>query len=327
MRTSAPRVRPGAQWPRTPGLKPCDPEQAARPLCASAPLPRRGDDDATDLAGWLESARRQLSRDTHLQADEGEGDAVPAEVLQEPRQRQHHGVVGAADVGAVQHGAARAGCCGRRRVPLTPAPGPRLEAQAERGHRELSAPAGRGQGARGDSSSCLLPGEGWPFPSGRRKGSSGVSVGEQPPSPHEDKGRSLEGGGTPGHRRRPRDTLTSRTRGASSALTVEGRALGCRRSRPGAEGAAVTPALAHVPSRARLAIASRRASTAGKCRPLASCTTSTGPSDTCGQRWRQTASPGGESDGAALPGLGGTGVQGCRGPSPRPGPRAAGRVV
>lgn len=41
--------------------------------------------------------------------------------------------------------------------------------------------------------------------------------------------------------------------------------------------------LAHVPSRARLSIASRRASTAGKCRPLAGCRTSTGPSDT----WRQ----------------------------------------
>lgn len=40
----------------------------------------------------------------------------------------------------------------------------------------------------------------------------------------------------------------------------------------------------HVLSRARLSNASRRVSIAGKCRPLAGCRTSIGPSDTWGQQ-------------------------------------------
>lgn len=168
----------------------CDPEQTTRLLRASVPSSRHGDDDNTHLTGWFESDRRQLLWGTHLQADEGEGDAVAAEVLQEPCQPQDHGVVGAADMGAVQHGAARAGCCGRRREPVTPARG----ASRARPSRALCS-SGKGSGARGDSSSCLLQCEGWPFPSRRREGSSVVSVGEQPPSPHEDKGHSPEGGG------------------------------------------------------------------------------------------------------------------------------------
>lgn len=48
--------------------------------------------------------------------------------------------------------------------------------------------------------------------------------------------------------------------------------------------------LAHVPSRARVRMALRRASTAGKCRPLAGCRTSTGPSDTWGWGDREGAS-------------------------------------
>lgn len=204
---------------------------------------------------------------------------MPAEVLQEPRQPQDHGVVSAADVGAVQHGAARAGCCGCRCVPVTPAQGPqRKQSRARPSGALCSGGTGSGDPRRQQQLSPSVGGLALSFRKGEgvRRG----ECGEQPPSPHEDQGRSLEGGDRPGHGRRPQDTPTSWTRGASSALMVEGRALGCRRSGPGAEGNVATPALAHVPSRARLTMASRRASTAGKCRPLAGCTTSMGPSDT-----------------------------------------------
>lgn len=59
-------------------------------------------------------AKRVARRDTHLQADKGEGDAVPVEVSQEVPEPQHHGVVNAADVGTVQHRAAWGGRCGDR---------------------------------------------------------------------------------------------------------------------------------------------------------------------------------------------------------------------
>lgn len=57
--------------------------------------------------------------DTHLQADEGEGDPVPVEVPYELLEPQHHGVVDAADVRALQNRAARGGCCGDTCQPVT----------------------------------------------------------------------------------------------------------------------------------------------------------------------------------------------------------------
>lgn len=58
----------------------------------------------------------------------------------------------------------------------------------------------------------------------------------------------------------------------------------------------------HVLSKARLSNASRRVSIAGKCRPLAGCKTSIGPSDTWGQQGKPV-SPGGWFHRAALPGF------------------------
>lgn len=69
--------------------------------------------------------RRAARRDTHLQADEGEGDAVPVEVPQEVLEPQHHGVVDAGDVGTVQHRAARGRHCGNS--------GQRVSARGHRG--------------------------------------------------------------------------------------------------------------------------------------------------------------------------------------------------
>lgn len=50
--------------------------------------------------------------DTHLQADEGEGDALPVEVPEQLLEPQHHSVVDAADVGTLQHRTAWRGRCG-----------------------------------------------------------------------------------------------------------------------------------------------------------------------------------------------------------------------
>lgn len=50
--------------------------------------------------------------ETHLQADKGEGDTLPVEVPEQLLEPQHHGVVNAADVGTLQHRAARRGRCG-----------------------------------------------------------------------------------------------------------------------------------------------------------------------------------------------------------------------
>lgn len=69
---------------------------------------------------------------------------------------------------------------------------------------------------------------------------------------------------------------------AETRLESCGSRLGCGDS-GGSRARTHPPHSARVPSRAWVMIASRRASTAGNCRPLASCRTSTGPSDTWGQ--------------------------------------------
>lgn len=102
----------------------------------------------------------------HLQADEGEGDAAPVEVLQQLLEPQHHGGVDAADVRALQDGRARGRCCGdggdaaETGPPVTrggaaaggPGPG--------RGHGEAtggSVPSGQraGRAGRTPDNSCL----------------------------------------------------------------------------------------------------------------------------------------------------------------------------
>lgn len=78
--------------------------------------------------------RCQLFGDAHLQAGEDEGDALPAEVVQELPEPQHHGVVHAADAAALQDRTARRGRCGDRPVPLSEATGlrPQREGQGTR---------------------------------------------------------------------------------------------------------------------------------------------------------------------------------------------------
>lgn len=56
----------------------------------------------------------RAAADTHLQADEGQGGAPLVEVLQELPESQHHCVVNAEDVGAVQGHRAWRGCWGTR---------------------------------------------------------------------------------------------------------------------------------------------------------------------------------------------------------------------
>lgn len=80
----------------------CDLGQITPLLGASSPLSQHGDDDNSDLTGWFESDKRQLCWDTHLQADKGEGDALPLEVFQELPEPQHDRVVDAADMAALQ---------------------------------------------------------------------------------------------------------------------------------------------------------------------------------------------------------------------------------
>lgn len=67
-------------------------------------------------------ATSRADADTHLQANEGEGGAPLVEVLQELPEPQHHRVVNAADVGAVQGCRAWRGCWGYRGV-VTPGRG------------------------------------------------------------------------------------------------------------------------------------------------------------------------------------------------------------
>lgn len=197
--------------------------------------------------------------DAHLQADEGEGEALPPEVLQQLPEPQHHRVVEAADVAALQDRAARWGHCRNRRGQSHR----EGEAWARRGHGQLR-PGGRSPGAATTALS-LLPKHQVPEGSGAQG-----NAGETPPS-------LSAGSEGPG----PGDA----TGDAQTSSLTEGRAWGPG-SRLGAEGTrgartshAAIPA-GHVPPRARLVTASRRASTAGKCRPPAGCTTSTGHSDT-----------------------------------------------
>lgn len=92
------------------------------------------------------SDKCHLCWNTHLQADEGEGDAPPLEVSQELPEPQHHRVIDAADVAALQDRAAWGGHCRDRRVGH---PGQRHG--AERGQRELQPPVGRGQRTQNSS--------------------------------------------------------------------------------------------------------------------------------------------------------------------------------
>lgn len=114
----------------------------------------------------------------------------------------------------------------------------------------------------------------------------GVNVGQQPPLLHTDSGHPVGREGPTW----PQGTLL-RCPQTSQTPTTEtgpcgpaGAELGAERVVGSSAVASAHPALAHIPPRAWFSITSRRVSTAGKCRPLAGCRTSTGPSDTWGQR-------------------------------------------